>query len=230
MDEKKEQKAKLMASLFFILGIVMVLAVIFTIGSNKGFIKPKFQVAVLYRNVGGLMEGAPVLLSGVNVGNVAEIDFLSRPVDGRRVKVVLNIFSRYRKQLQKNAVFSIKTEGILGEKLIEIEIVEDAQEVSLQNPLIGNQPIIGEDPLDVQDLADVFTKAAESFTKTSEELSKIDILELSKVMEESSRALLMTAEGLNAVMDELHYMTIKSNRILDRVEQKLIEGELFKLF
>ncbi len=230
MDNNKEQKAKFLASLFFILGIVMILVVIFTIGSNKGFIKPKFQVEVLYRNVGGLMEGAPVLLAGVNVGNVAEIDFLNRTVDGRRVKVVLNIFNRYRRQLQKNAIFFIKTEGILGEKLIEIEIIEDAQEASLQNPLVSNQPILGQDPLDVQDLAEVFTKAAESFTKTSEELSKIDILELSEVMEESSRALLMTARGLNAVMDELHYMTIKSNRILDRVEQKLIEGELFKLF
>lgn len=230
MDNNKEQKAKFLASLFFILGIGMILAVIFTIGSNKGFIKPKFQVEVLYRNVGGLMEGAPVLLAGVNVGNVAEIDFLTRPVDGRRVKVILNIFSRYRRQLQKNAIFFIKTEGILGEKLIEIEIIEDTQEASLQNPLVSSQPIFGQDPLDVQDLAEVFTKAAESFTKTSEELSKIDILELSEVMEESSRALLMTAKGLNAVMDELHYMTIKSNRILDRVEQKLIEGELFKLF
>lgn len=229
-DNKKEQKVRFLASLFFILGVVMILAVIFTIGSNKGFIKPKFQVEVLYRNVGGLMEGAPVLLAGVNVGNVAEIDFLDRTVDGRRVKVVLNIFSRYRRQLQKNAIFSIKTEGILGEKLIEIKIVEDAQESSLKKPLAGNQPIIGEDPLDVQDLAGVFTKAAESFTKTSDELSKIDILELSQVMEESSRALLMTAKGLNEVMDELHYMTIKSNRILDRMEQKLIDGELFKLF
>ena len=222
--ENKELRKKFWAGVFFIIGILIILAVIFTIGKAKGLTQSKFQVTVLYKNVGGLIEGAPVLLAGVNVGNVASIDFLEHDIEGRRVKVILNIFTRYRKQLEKSAVFAIKTEGILGEKLIEIDVSADAQKINL------NQPIIGEDPLDVQDLAEVFTKAAESFTKTSEQLSQIDIRELSQVMEESSRSLLMTSKGLNAILDELQYMTIKSKRLLDRIEQRVIDGTLFRLF
>lgn len=222
--DHKELKVKFSAGLFFIIGILTILIAIFAIGKDKGLAQSKFQVTVLYKNVGGLIEGAPVLLAGVNVGNVANIDFLEREFQGRRVKVILNIFSRYKKQLQKNAVFAIKTEGILGEKLIEIDILEEGSKIDL------SQPVIGEDPLNVQDLAEVFTKAAESFTKTSEQLSQIDIRELSEVMEESSRALLITSKGLNAILDELQYITIKSKRLLDRLEQRLIDGTLFKVF
>ena len=222
--ENKDSKTKFFAGLFFIIGIIIILLGIFTIGKNKGLIQSKFQVTVLYKNVGGLMEGAPVLLAGVNVGNVAIVDFLEHGFNGRQVRVVLNIFSQYRKQIEKSASFAIKTEGILGEKIIEIDILEDAQRINL------GQPIIGEDPLDVQDLAEVFTKAAESFTKTSEQLSQINIRELSDVMEESSKSLLVTSEGLNVILNELKYMTIKSKRLLDRVEQRIIDGTLFKVF
>ena len=210
--------------MFFLLGLLAILGVIFILGSNKGLTQSKFKINVLYQNVGGLLEGAPVLLAGVHVGNVDRIDFLAREIQGRRVIVTLNILSRYKKQLEKSASFAIKTEGILGEKLIEIDIKEDVLTTDF------SQPVIGQDPLDVQDLAKVFTTAAESFTKTSEQLNKIDILELSHVMEESSQALLMTAQGIDSILDELQYIAIKSRRILDRLEQKIIQGNLFKLF
>lgn len=226
--EKTELTKKILAGVFFISGLVLMAVIVFILGKDKGLAQSKFQITVLYKNVGGLMEGAPVRLSGVNVGSVADIDFLGEEIDGRRVSVVLHILQRYRKQLAKDLRFVIVTEGILGEKLIEIYVVGPASGGQKKTDL--TQPIIGEDPLDVQDLAEVFTKAAESFTKTSEELSKIDILELSNVMEESSRALLITARGINAMMDELQDLTKKSKRLLDRIEQRIIEGELFKVF
>lgn len=226
--EKTELTKKILAGVFFISGLILMAVIVFILGKDKGLAQSKFQITVLYKNVGGLMEGAPVRLSGVNVGHTADIDFLDEEIDGRRVSVVLNILQRYKKQLEKDLRFVIVTEGILGEKLIEIYVVGPASGGQKKTDL--TRPIIGEDPLDVQDLAEVFTKAAESFTKTSEELSKIDILELSKVMEESSRALLITARGINAMMDELQDLTKKSKRLLDRIEQRIIEGELFKVF
>ena len=126
--------------------------------------------------------------------------------------------------MNKNVRFAIKTEGILGEKLVEIYVVDSTGKIDF------NQPILGEDPLDVQDLAEVFARAAESFTKTSEEMSEIDMVELSEIMSESSRALLITAKGINRIMDELEEIVQKSKRLLDRVEQRIIEGSLFKVF
>ena len=222
--DKKEFIKQFLAGIFFFVGIFLILMFIFFLGRDKGLAQARFQVVVLYRNVGGLMEGAPVRLAGVHVGSVDNIDFLEQEVDSRRVKVTLNIFSRYKKQLERNLKFAVKTEGILGEKLVEIDVLGEAPKTDLAHP------VIGEDPLDVQDLAEVFGEAAESFTRTADQLNKIDVLALTQVMGETSQALLTTSEGINDIMTELEEITLKSKRILDRVEQRIIEGNLFKVF
>ena len=222
--EKKELTKELLAGLFFFLGIFLLVTFVIILGGNKGLAQSKFQVTVLYRNVGGLMEGAPVRLSGVNVGTVDNVEFLNQEFDGRRVEVTLNILSQYRKQLENNLRFTIQTEGILGEKLIEIDVLREGPKADLKNP------VIGEDPLDVEDMAEVFARAAESFTKTADQLSQIDVVGLSSVMEDSSQSLLITSRGINEVMDELQEITKKTKRLLDRVEQKVIDGNLFKVF
>jgi len=213
-----------LSGIFFIGGIILFFVIIFMIGKDKGFAQPKFQVEVLFRDVGGLIEGARVQLAGVNVGIVSDIRFLEKRVKGRRVKVEVSIFNRYKKQLSQNVRFSIKTEGILGDKLVEIHSDEGGAQVDL------SQPVIGEDPLNVQDLAQVFSSAAESFTNTSEDFSKVDVVKLSKVLEETAQSLVITSKGLNAILTELHYISIKSKRLLDRLEQKIIDGDLFKVF
>ena len=222
--EKKELTKELLAGLFFFLGIFLLVTFVIILGGNKGLAQSKFQVTVFYRNVGGLMEGAPVRLSGVNVGTVDNVEFLNQEFDGRRVEVTLNILSQYRKQLENNLRFTIQTEGILGEKLIEIDVLREGPKADLKNP------VIGEDPLDVEDMAEVFAKAAESFTKTADQLSQIDVVGLSSVMEDSSQSLLITSRGINEIMEELQEITKKTKRLLDRVEQKVIDGNLFKVF
>ena len=150
--------------------------------------------------------------------------FLDKKVNGRRVKVEVSIFKRYKKQLTQDVRFSIKSEGILGEKLVEIHSDDSGVLVDL------SQPVIGEDALNVQDLAQVFSSAAESFTKTSQDFSKVDVVKLSKVLEETAQSLVVTSKGINAILTELNYISIKSKRLLDRLEQKIIDGDLFKVF
>ena len=74
--EKRDFVKRFYAGIFFIIGIFLILAVVFAIGIEKGMTQPKFQVKVLFRDIGGLSLGAPVRLSGVNVGTVGKIDFV----------------------------------------------------------------------------------------------------------------------------------------------------------
>ncbi|MDP8212462.1 MAG: MlaD family protein [Candidatus Zapsychrus exili] len=223
MRQRRSNKA-FFTGMFFILGLFLILTVIFTIGENQGLIKPKFKVEVLFGDVGGLIEGAPVRLAGVFVGSVNHINFLKEEYKGKRVKVALSIFSEYRNQLDKSARFVIVTDGILGEKLVVIDV--DGQ----GKPLDLDEPIMGEEPMDVQDLAEVFSEAAESFTKTSDELSKINFKDLSVALEDTAKSLVKTSEGVNVILGELSYITKKTKRLLDRIEQRIIDGNLFKVF
>jgi len=224
MTEKKEFVKNFFSGVFFLGGIALILMSIAMIGKERGFTQPKFKVTVLFRDVGGLIEGAPVQLAGVNVGTVSDISFLDEEIEGRRVAVKVSIFNRYKKQLTHDVHFTIKTEGILGEKLVEIDAGKSGRPADL------SKPTIGEDPLNVRDLAEVFTNAAESFTKTSDDFSEVDVQELSRVLAETAQSLAKTSEGVNAILTELYYISIKSKRLLDRLEQKVIDGDLFRVF
>jgi len=189
---------KIAAGLFFIVFLVLVAVSIFIIGIDRGLTEPKFQVIALFNQVGGLVQGAPIRISGVDVGVVGSVDFLSQPIEKRSLKVRLDIFKKYEFVFLKCSKISIRTEGVLGQKLIEIS--ED-HSLKVFDP---TAPIIGEDPLDVEDMAAVITSTAVSLQSTSQDVQD--------------------------VLHEWKYISIKTKKLLNRVDEKLIEGNLFKVF
>ncbi len=196
--DKKDINRKIWAGTFFLTGIFLIIFVVLVIGVEKGLTVPRFSMQILFKEIGGLAVGAPVNLSGVNVGTVGSIDFLEHEVDGRGVSVTLNIFQKYAGQMKKASRFAIKTAGILGEKSVEIS--RDFDNI----PLDLAQPIIGEDPLDVQDLAKIFGDTA--------------------------IALQQTSEVVHSIVTEMQNISITTKRLLNRIEQRIIEGNLFKVF
>ncbi len=196
--KSKESIKKISAGIFFILGVVLIFIIVFMIGLEKGATKPKFQVVVVFRNVGGLSVGSAVRISGVEVGNVSSVDFLENKIQARGVKVVLSIFRKYKKEIENCSIYSIKAVNILGEKIVEIEPPGDVKIYDL------SKPIMGFDPLDVQDFAESFEDTAVSLTKMTKEI--------------------------NSLIGEFKYFSKTSKRVLDRLEDKLIEGNFIKLF
>lgn len=197
MDKNSNLK-RIMAGLFFIVGVCLIVVVIFMIGIDRGLTQPKFQVIALFKEVSGLVEGSPIRISGVNVGVVGDIHFLEEQIEGRSLKVTLNIFKKYEFQFRKCSRISIKTEGVLGQKLVEIS--EDRSHSIFD----VSKPIIGEDPLDVEDMASTLTRTAISVQTTSSDLRE--------------------------VLNEWKYISKKTRRVINRVEDRLIEGNLFKIF
>lgn len=189
---------KIAAGLFFIASLALIIVSIFIIGIDRGLTEPKFQVIVLFNQVGGLVEGAPIRVSGVDVGVVGAVDFLTEPIEGRSIKVRMDIFKKYEFEFRKCSKVSIRTEGVLGQKLIEIS--EDHSLKAFDPSAV----IIGEDPLDVEDMAAVITSTAVSLQATS--------------------------QGVQDVLKEWKYISIKTKKLLNRVDEKLLEGNLFKVF
>src|SRR5208282_851 len=189
---------KLAAGIFFIIGLGLIAVSVFFIGLDRGLTEPKFQVLVLFNQVGGLVEGSPIRISGVDVGIVGAVDFLSVPIEGRSLKVRMDIYKKYEFEFRKCSKVSIRTEGVLGQKLIEIS--ED-HSLPIFDP---TAPIIGEDPIDVEDMAAVITSTAVSLQATS--------------------------QGLQDVLREWKYISIKTKMLLNRVDERMLEGNLFKVF
>lgn len=198
MEKNAGSFKKFAAGLFFILGLGLIAVSVFFIGLDRGLTQPKFHVIALFNEVGGLVEGSPIRISGVDVGVVGGIDFLNEPINNRSLKVRLDIYKKYEFQFRKCSKISIRTEGVLGRKLIEIS---GDRTLPVFDPSV---PVIGEDPLAVEDMAAVITGTAVTLQGTSKSLQ--DLL-----------------QGWKDV-------SYKTKELLNRVNEKLIEGNLFKVF
>lgn len=191
---------EIIAGIFFAASLFFIVVIIFALGAKTGIGESKFYQTVVFNDVGGLKEGAPVRISGVNVGAVREITFIDKPTIGRRVKVTLSILSKYRKELDRHSQYSIKTEGLLGDKLIDIQQGSKGEIVNLSNEGF----VIGNDPLDLHNLADDFSHTTKYFNYLSIKMARL--------------------------VDDLQLFARVSSRTIERLEDRLIEGNLFSLF
>jgi len=72
-----------------------------------------YQVTATFSNVGGLQRGADIDIAGVKVGRVEKI-----ALDDYQAVVTISV--EHSIELQEDAIASIKTRGLIGEKYIRI--------------------------------------------------------------------------------------------------------------
>jgi len=86
-----------------------------TTSRGLAFLKPPhYDVTAKFDNIGDLKVGAPVSMSGVEIGRVARIDFDSTEY---KAVVLLRLDQRYSK-IPTDSDASIYTQGLLGGKFI----------------------------------------------------------------------------------------------------------------
>lgn len=102
--------------LFVILGLVLFMITIYFIGSNKNLFGSTFHLKSHFKNVSGLKEGNNVRFSGINIGTVKDIEFIS----DSSVVVNLIIKEEVQKYIKTDAIASIGSDGLMGDKVLTI--------------------------------------------------------------------------------------------------------------
>jgi outer membrane protein OmpA-like peptidoglycan-associated protein len=145
----------------FRVGVLVVMALVFlSIGvfliGNKDFLfSSTYRLKAEFQNVSGLNNGAVVRIGGIHQGTVKEIDLPSQP-DGK-VTVVMNLKSETRNIIKKDSRASIKTEGLLGDKYVEISFGSPKAE-----PIGEDGTIASEMQKDVSEQAQLIADQAEA--------------------------------------------------------------------
>ena len=93
--------------------------------------------------------------------------------------------------------------SILTEGVLGAKYIEMARDTD-DLPLDFSHQVMGEPMLDVYDLAAILQDTAGSFNETT--------------------------KGINSMVVDLSHISHKTKRLLDRVEQRVIDGNLFKFF
>lgn len=102
--------------IFVIAGIVFLVLTLYMIGKNRNLLGATFIIKATVSNVNGLVPGNNVRFKGIDVGTVKSISV----ENDSAIIVTMLIDEKMKPFLKKNAVASIGTDGLMGNKLINI--------------------------------------------------------------------------------------------------------------
>lgn len=103
--------------IFLAAGVIIVIFSILSLGADKALFKNFVHLHAHFDQVTGLAEGSVVSLSGVNVGNVQTIKFLS---DKNSLDVDMKIDKQFLPRIRVGSQVEIRTQGALGDKFVFI--------------------------------------------------------------------------------------------------------------
>lgn len=106
-------KVNIAVGIFVVLGMLALAYLSIKLGRVTFFPGGGYRVSADFPSVGGLRPGASVEIAGVGVGQVESIGLADY-----QARVVLRLSSDVK--LQEDAIASIKTKGLIGEKFIRI--------------------------------------------------------------------------------------------------------------
>jgi phospholipid/cholesterol/gamma-HCH transport system substrate-binding protein len=140
---KKNSANKIKLGIFVSLGLVALIIAIYFIGEKQLLFQNTFRLSGVFTDVGGLQPGNNVRLSGISIGTVESISLISDTTV--RVEIVINESSR--KFIKKDAIATIGSEGLIGNKVLVINPGTGGKE-SIEN----NDVIQTAQPIDVDDI------------------------------------------------------------------------------
>ena len=123
MPSQKQLKwSQLKVGITVVVASITLGVLILLMSGTGGLFTRKLTLKSYFDNAGGLRIGAPVRLSGVDIGNVASIRIVS-DLDKKLtpVEVMMKVNTKYHENLRRDSVTSLSTAGVLGETYIDID-------------------------------------------------------------------------------------------------------------
>jgi phospholipid/cholesterol/gamma-HCH transport system substrate-binding protein len=112
----KEAINNIRLGIFVLTGTALLILGLYFIGSNTNLFSKTFKVYAKFSNVNGLKPGNNVRYAGIDIGTVKSIEI----VNDTTIRVQMSIKSDLKKVIRKNSVASIGTDGLMGNKIVNI--------------------------------------------------------------------------------------------------------------
>jgi len=193
-EEQRELAVKFRVGLFVLVALAAFLGMVYALGARARLFEARYTIHADFTEVAGLTEGATVRLAGVQIGRVGGVHLPGQP--GGKVRVDLNIARRYADRIRKDSIARIETQGLLGDKVVEVTVGTTATP-----PLQPGEVLAARDP---SDFARVLTQGAD-MTRDVAAL----VAALRKTAEDVNRAKLVA---------EVSTTVNKISRVVDQVE------------
>ncbi len=137
---QKNSSMKIKTGIFVTAGAAILLLIIIFIGNQRNLFRSTIRLKVNYRTVAGLQEGNFVRFAGINVGAVELIDIKNDTT----VTVEMSIQKKIKQFIKADSKASIASDGLMGDKLIQILPGKDGSPV-----IADNGELIAVNPFDM---------------------------------------------------------------------------------
>ncbi len=105
--------------IFLVVGFLIFAVVLFLIGNRHKAFSRHFEVYTEFSNLDGIVKGATVRVSGLDAGQVTNIEIPSNPQSRFRLKLQLQ--RKVNGMVRDDSVVSIKTEGVVGNEFLYVQ-------------------------------------------------------------------------------------------------------------
>lgn len=126
MPSQKQLKwSQLRVGLTVIISSLVLGVLLFLMSGTSGLLSHRITLVSFFDNAEGLRVGAPVRLSGVDIGNVSAIRIVpDKDKQLTPVEVIMKVSTKYSFNLRRDSVTSLDTAGVLGETYMDIDSVQ----------------------------------------------------------------------------------------------------------
>jgi phospholipid/cholesterol/gamma-HCH transport system substrate-binding protein len=195
MSDQRENAVKLRVGVFVVLALLTFLGLIYALGARARLFESRYTIHAEFTEVGGLVEGATVRLAGVQIGRVTAVTLPGQP--GGKVRVDLTIARRFSDRIRKNSVARIETQGLLGDKIVEITVGD-----TTALPLAPGEVLVSRDPADFSRIISSGAETAKNVAELAISLRETaDKVNQSKIIENAAA----TVGKLGNVVDQVEH-------------------------
>lgn len=186
--DRRQLGLQIRIGVFVLIALAVFLGLVYFLGRQGRLFEAKYELVTEFTEVAGLTQGATVRLAGVQIGRVTQV--LLPGTAGQKVRVTLSIARRFQDRIRADSKARIDTQGLLGDKIIEITLGgKDAP------PLKPGEPIAALDPLEVGRLVGEAAEILKNVTALSANLrSTVEAFNRAQALDDLSATLRATRQ------------------------------------
>ena len=223
MIKPSDKKNYLISGIFIsaLLGVSMV--TIFMLNKENSIFSSRVYIKTEVKSAQNLKDGAAVQLRGIKIGSISSVEFKS--VDTLVITLAVN--SAYKEWVKKDATITFKTQGVLGDKFLEINGGTDAAPaVSNGDILLTNETNQFEHIINKSE--DLMVVAGNILTKFDKIISSVENNRLEKILVNLENLTANTNKMMSSLNDKNITQTVanfkSSSESMSKITRQIQDG------
>ena len=167
-DRSKVSWAQLKVGLLALAALIIVFVLVYLMAGSQGFFQSKTELYTFLADANSLAEGAPVTLSGVDIGGkVAKVENSRSGDPNRAVKVTLEVPLKFLSDIPADSKTEMASANLLGTYYINIKRGKSPQTVQSGAELASTQ---------TAEMADLFRQSSQTLGTLQSVVDKLNVI------------------------------------------------------